>query len=88
MDIVDDFLERLRKHLGEDLCETQMGAIEQDIRGEWGGSDRGYIRKDSTKMRARKLGEALAEGVGVADSFVKTGISKSAGYRLLSRKAR
>lgn len=86
MDIVDDFLTRIRKHVGPDrMLEDELDALEEDMRGLWGGCQL-YIRKDRAKLKAREVGEGLANGMSPSESFVKSGVSKSAGYRLLNRK--
>lgn len=93
-DIVDDFLTRLSQHAPE-LPADVATRIEADIRSQWGGTDRGYIRKlpaahtPAARMarRTQALAQGLAAGHDLASVFQAAGVPRCTGYRLMRRKA-
>lgn len=94
-DIIDRFIEDLRAANGD---PTQA---EARFRQREGGLDGGYIRKtlrgtgrDSREARAAHnaqacgaIGGALASGQSLGEAFAAAGVSRSAGYRHLKRRA-
>lgn len=93
-DIVDDFLTRLQA-IAPDAAAQHGPQLEAQLRQHWGGTERHYIRKGCTRFtaagaqqRAANLGAGLQQGLSLGQAFAQAGVSRSAGYRLLKRKAR
>lgn len=95
-DIVDDFLTRLHA-LAPDTAAQLAPQLEAELRQHWGGTERHYIRKGAqahprlsaagAQQRASLLAQGLQQGLPLSSVFAQAGVSRSAGYRLLKRKA-
>lgn len=66
-----------------DLSLERAHVIARRIRADVGGA---YLKKEPTAGKAFGLGTALAAGVPVIQAFAEIGVSRSTGYRLLSRR--
>lgn len=94
-DIVDDFLTRLQA-LAPDTAAQLGQRLESELRQQWGGTERHYIRKGcqahprlsaaGAQQRAAALGNALRDGLPLEQAFSTAGVSRSAGFRLLKRR--
>lgn len=82
-DIVRDILQRCI-----DACPgfgAELAAeLEQSVRNDWGG-DSYYVRK-SSEIRKQAVKDGLKAGKPIAALQSELGISRSAIYRLLSKK--
>jgi len=92
-DIVDDFLTRLST-LAPEVAGQVGPTLEAQIRSQWGGTDRGYIRKNAADrtpaaragQRTAALAAGLQQGQSLGDLFAQAGVPLRTGFRLLSRK--
>lgn len=94
-DIVDDFLTRLQA-LAPDTAAQLAPRLEAELRQHWGGTDRHYIRKGTqghprlsaagAQQRAAAVATGLQQGLPLSSVFSQAGVSRSAGYRMLSRR--
>ncbi len=87
-DIVEAFAEALRHEgLPADLAARVAGRL----RSEWGG-ERVYVQKRDPDERPEgkvlRLAAAIAAGVPLRQAFDACGVSRSAGYRWISRRLR
>lgn len=93
-DIVDDFLSRLAAHVPADLAQQLTPKLEAEIRREWGGTDRGYIRKSPAaatpraklSQRVSQVASGLQQGLSPSALFESAGIPRRTGYRILKLK--
>ena len=89
-DIIDDLIQRITRHLPE--AAAKLPAIEAEARQQWGGTDRGYVRKGlaarTPAAKTQRLAEALQTGTPLAEAFVTAGMSRATGFRHLARPAR
>jgi DNA invertase Pin-like site-specific DNA recombinase len=59
--------------------------FERGIRQRFGG-ERHYVDRATAKVKTEKLGEELAKGTPVKQAIKAAGLSRTSGYRVLSRK--
>ncbi len=85
----DDFLSEAIRLLGEAFKDgpDAVRKTEIKIREQMGGSHH-YIKKALPEKKTRCIGESLAAGVSLGEAFAAAGVSRSAGYRFLSRRWR
>lgn len=84
-DIVDDFIARLAAHAPAVAGELAP-KLERELRAHWGGTERTYIRKfEHTARKTLRLGRALQSGQTLAEAFATAGMSRTTGFRHLSK---
>ncbi len=83
-DLIDDFLTRLAQHVPQ--AQQALPKLEAELRHHWGGTERTYIRKrPAPAQRAQALGQALSQGLPLAEAFRVAGTPRRTGYRLLGK---
>lgn len=85
-DLIDDFLTRLQHHLPTAAAELAP-KLEAELRQQWGGTERNYIRKrPAAEKRTQRIALGLQEGHAPAESFVLAGVSRATGFRHMAKK--
>lgn len=88
MDIVDDFLTRLAKHVPDLPIETRL-KLEQETRKHWGGN-RAEVAKGigglSRTTRRWVVAHGLSQAQPMGDIFRMANVSRRTGYRILGSK--
>lgn len=85
-DIVDDFLQRLAQHVPGTTPEVRA-QLETGLRQTWGGTEPYVGKRMSQTTRVSLLAHGLRQAKPLGEVFAQAGVSRSAGYRLLRRKA-
>lgn len=88
MDIVDDFLTRLAKHVPDLPIETRL-KLEQETRKHWGGN-RAEVAKGigglSRTTRRWVIEHSLRRGDPLSEIFKNSNLHRATIFRTLSRK--
>lgn len=84
----DDILSQIIRELmsAKEVGPAAVASAELRIRERWGG-ERVYVQKAPGRGKAVRLGGNLAAGSSLSDAFAAVGVSRTWGYRLLSRRA-
>lgn len=89
VDIVDDFLMRLERHVPNLPIDSRL-KLEREIRHELGGTRAGDIAKGidglSKKTRTFIVGLGLRHQKPMREIFAQAGVSRRTGYRILGGK--
>ncbi len=88
MDIVDDFLSRLQRHVPDLPIETRL-RLERETRYEWGGN-RANVAKGvgglSKTTRTWVVANGLRQSRPLAEVFRMAGGHRATSYRILGSK--
>jgi hypothetical protein len=85
VDIVDDFLTRLQKHIPNATPEVRA-TLEREVRSEWGGNKLYVAKQLSRVTRTTLVANGLRQQRPLAEVFAMAGVSRRTGYRLLGSK--
>ncbi len=87
--MTDDFLSEVIRLLGEAFKDGPDAVRKTEIKiRQQSGGGRHYIGKAPTLGKTQRLADGLAAGVSLGEAFAAAGVSRSAGYRFLSRRWR
>ena len=85
VDIVDDFLTRLQKHIPNATPEVRA-TLEREVRSEWGGS-KPYVGKQLNRVtRITLVANGLRQQRPLAEIFASAGVCRRTGYDLMGKK--
>lgn len=85
MDIVDDFLTKLRAHV-PDLPSAVPLQLERDLRENWGGRKPYVAQRFSRVTQLSLISGALQQKQTLKQVFATARVSRATGYRLLAEK--
>lgn len=84
-DIIDDFITRLRA--AAPAVDGELAQqLERDLRQQWGGTDRHYVRKfEHSARKTVRLAQQLQTGATLEEAFAKANLSRRSGFRHLAK---
>lgn len=83
-DIIDDFIARLAAKVPG--AADQLHQLERELRQQWGGTDRHYVRKfEHTARKTVRLAQQLESGATLEEAFAKANLSRRSGFRHLAK---
>ena len=85
VDIVDDFLTRMQKHIPNTPPEVRA-TLEREVRSEWGGNKLYVAKQLSRVTRASLIAKGLRQQRPLGEVFAMASVSRATGYRLLGSK--
>lgn len=84
-DIIDDFIARLSAH-APDAARDLAPQLERELRAQWGGTERHYVRKfEHTARKTVRLAQQLQSGATLDEAFAKANLSRRSGFRHLAK---
>lgn len=84
-DIIDDFIARLAAHAPA-VAGDVAPKLERELRAQWGGTERHYVRKfEHSARKTVRLAQQLESGATLEQAFAAAGLRRSAGYVHLAK---
>ena len=83
-DIIDDFIARLAAKVP--AAAGELPQLERELRAQWGGTERHYVRKfEHSARKTVRLAQQLESGATLEQAFAAAGLRRSAGYVHLAK---
>jgi hypothetical protein len=82
--VSEDIIKQFCTELSAFAPLDEVRRVEIQLRQQWGGADV-YVQKAPSLPKAERLGAVIAAGLTMREACDAVGVSRSTGYRLVSR---